>query len=61
MPALTLEGRAEDGTRAVPFAPERPARRRMALCWRRTHPRARDLELFARFVREHLPAGVTPA
>jgi LysR family hydrogen peroxide-inducible transcriptional activator len=63
MPALTLAGRpgGDDGTRALPFASERPALRRMALCWRRTHPRTKDLALFARFVREHLPAGVTPA
>jgi hypothetical protein len=30
----------------------------MVLAWRKTHPRAADHETLAKFIREHLPAGV---
>ncbi len=59
LPALAVGEPERSGSRtvAVPFASPAPARR-MALAWRRTHPRAGDLEALAQFIREHLPAGV---
>ena len=60
LPALALEGRPTPGTVALPFAPPAPSRR-MALCWRRTHPRAADFRALAAFVRENLPGALSPA
>jgi len=60
LPALALEGRPTPGTVALPFGPPVPARR-MALCWRRTHPRAAEFRELATFVREHLPRALVPA
>jgi LysR family hydrogen peroxide-inducible transcriptional activator len=62
LPALAVgepERPERNGSRtvAVPFESPAPARR-MALAWRRTHPRAVDLEALAQFIRDHLPAGV---
>jgi LysR family transcriptional regulator, hydrogen peroxide-inducible genes activator len=58
IPALALgRGAQRGGAVAVPFSAAR-AGRRVALVWRRTHPRAADLALLADFVRAHVPAGV---
>jgi LysR family hydrogen peroxide-inducible transcriptional activator len=61
LPALAIGDAERNGSRAVavPFEPPAPARR-MALAWRRTHPRPDDLETLAQFIRDHLPAGVEP-
>lgn len=59
LPALALSSRI-DGVHkvaAVPFAPPSPSRR-MALAWRRTHPRAKDFQALADVIRGNLPEGV---
>lgn len=60
LPALAVGEPERNGSRtvAVPFEAPSPARR-MALAWRRTHPRADDLETLAQFIRDNLPAGVS--
>jgi LysR family hydrogen peroxide-inducible transcriptional activator len=57
VPALALEGAPTPGAVALPFVPPAPSRR-MALCWRRTHPRAGDLRALGELVRAHLPASL---
>jgi len=57
--ALTERERNRGDVVALPFAPPAPVRH-MALVWRRTHPRPEDFALLAKFVREHLPAAVSP-
>ncbi len=51
------EARSHVAVRA--FSGRAPGRR-MALVWRKTHPRAEDHERLASFLREHLPAGLSP-
>jgi LysR family hydrogen peroxide-inducible transcriptional activator len=62
LPALAITERERNGrgVRAIPFAAPAPVRR-MALAWRRTHPRASDLETLAGFIREHMPEAESPA
>lgn len=56
MPALAL--RKDEGDLAA-LAFEKPAPgRRVALAWRKTHPRAPDFRELAEFIRLNLPAGV---
>jgi LysR family hydrogen peroxide-inducible transcriptional activator len=50
------EARSRVAVRA--FAPPAPSRR-IALVWRRSHPRAADHERLAAFLRTHLPPGVS--
>jgi LysR family hydrogen peroxide-inducible transcriptional activator len=59
LPALAVAPDEErrSGILVRPFARGGPARR-MALCWRRTHPRAADHLRLAAFLRQHLPPGV---
>ncbi len=61
LPALALR---DDDKRskvvARPFDAPGPSRR-MALAWRKTHPRANDFQRLAEFVRAHLPPSVVAA
>jgi len=59
VPALALAGaRSETGPVVVrPFVRPGPTRR-MALCWRRTHPRGSDHVRLAAFLASNLPPGV---
>lgn len=59
IPALALRPDEERRTHVVvrPFKSPEPGRR-LALAWRKTHPRAADHQRLADFIREHLPAGV---
>ncbi|MEY2808066.1 MAG: LysR substrate-binding domain-containing protein [Planctomycetia bacterium] len=58
LPALAQKG-ARARTVALPFAAPAPTRR-MALCWRKSHPRPADHLALARFLREEAPEGVKP-
>lgn len=61
IPALALGERASERkkTVAIAFAAPQPVRR-MALAWRRTHPRRDDFLELARIIRDHAPAVVKP-
>jgi LysR family hydrogen peroxide-inducible transcriptional activator len=61
LPRLSIAEDEETRSRLAirPFQ-GRPPGRKMALVWRRTHPRAADHERLAAFLRAHLPAGVSP-
>ena len=59
LPALAQKG-SRARTVALPFAPPAPVRR-MALCWRKSHPRPADHLALARFLRDEAPEGVKPA
>ena len=58
MPALAQKG-VRTNTVALPFAQGAP-KRRMALCWRKSHPRPADHRALARFLREQAPEGARP-
>ena len=58
LPALAARG-TKTKTVALPFAAPQPARR-MALCWRKSHPRPADHLALAQFLREAAPEGVKP-
>lgn len=60
LPALAVTDLEHGGrtVAAIPFASPPPVRR-MALAWRRTHPRAADFALLASFIHEHLPDSVS--
>lgn len=59
LPSLALPRRASrKGPVAIPFTASAAARRRIALVWRRTHPKGPDLALLAEFIREHSPDEV---
>ncbi|MEY2747865.1 MAG: hypothetical protein RL112_2907 [Planctomycetota bacterium] len=58
MPALAQKG-VRTNTVALPFAQGAP-KRRMALCWRKSHPRPADHLALARFLREQAPEGARP-
>jgi LysR family hydrogen peroxide-inducible transcriptional activator len=62
IPALALGEGANGAAQAValPFAAPAPVRR-MALAWRRTHPRRADFLALAEFVQAHLPDAVRGA
>ena len=59
LPALSIARDEESRSRVVvrPFDAPAPGRK-MALAWRKTHPRASDHQELAEFIRAHLPAGV---
>ncbi|MCY2961777.1 MAG: LysR substrate-binding domain-containing protein [Planctomycetota bacterium] len=61
LPRLALADDEEARSRVVvrPFAGRAPGRR-MAIVWRKTHPRGADHERLAAFLRAHLPVGVSP-
>ncbi len=58
LPALALGEPAVAAAAARPFADPQPGRR-MALVWRRSHPRGADHRRLAAFLRTHLPPGVS--
>lgn len=59
MPALALDERRTNDRKIahVPFATPGPARR-MALFWRRTHPRDEDFRMLAQLIRAEVPDSV---
>jgi len=59
LPALAARG-VKTKTVALPFAPPQPSRK-MALCWRKSHPRPADHLTLAQFLREQAPEGVKRA
>lgn len=61
LPRLAVSAHEEQRSRVAvrPFSGRSPGRK-MALVWRKTHPRAADHERLAEFLRAHLPSGVAP-
>jgi LysR family hydrogen peroxide-inducible transcriptional activator len=55
--AVADDEEARSGVAVRPFSGSAPGRR-IALVWRKTHPRSADHERLAAYVRAHLPAGV---
>lgn len=59
LPALAITDDEMQRTRVAvrSFAAPEPSRK-LALVWRRSHPRGADHEALAKFIRAHLPSGV---
>ena len=57
--AIADDEEARSHVAVRPFAAPAPGRR-MALVWRKTHPRGADHERLAEFLRANLPPGVAP-